>query len=221
MFTEDDFLPISALSQYYYCQRRAALMLIDQVWSDNVHTVEGSIIHERVHRTAKESRQELIKVRNLPLHSFTHGLSGLADCVEFHADKAGIPVKGLIGLWKLIPIEYKHGKVRNELEYEVQLCAQVICLEEMLGCSINVGYIFYSDDHRRKEVQFTEELRNKVSEGAQNIHELTKRGIVPLPEKSKKCQECSLNYDCLPKIKDSSGNYIKKLWTDAEVGEYD
>lgn len=221
MYDEEDLIPISFLSQYFYCPRRAGLLLIEQRWADNVHTVEGSIIHERVHRAGKESRSEVVRLMSLPLHSLKLGLFGMADCVEFHVNSNGFPIKGLKGFWEIIPIEYKHGKVREEGEYEVQLCAHAICLEEMLNCIVQKGYIFYAGDHRRKEVLFTTELRNLVAEGSSKLHEMILTGKIPVITKSKKCKECSMQNECLPKVKLSAGSYIKALWEDAEKGGAD
>lgn len=218
-YHEDDLLPVSALSQYYYCPRRAGLLLVEQRWSDNVHTVEGSIIHERVHQAGKESRAEIIRLRSLPLHSLFLGLSGTADSVELYASPVGSPVKGINGRWEIVPVEFKHGKVREEQEYEVQLCAQAICLEEMLSCTVQRGYIFYANDHRRKEVLFTTELRQLVVEGAKKLHEMIKVGNIPHVSKSRKCQECSMQDECLPKIKLSATRYVEALWADAEKGD--
>lgn len=218
-YTEDDLLPLSALSQYFYCPRRAGLLLIEQRWLDNVHTVEGSIIHERVHQAGKESRSEIIRLRSLPLHSLIHGLSGMADSVELYANCNGFPLKGLNGLWEIVPVEYKHGKVREEEEYEVQLCAQAICIEEMLNCTVQKGYVFYARDHRRKEVLFTTELRQLVAEGAKKLHEMLRVGNIPHAKKSRKCQECSMQDECLPKVKMSAARYLEELWADAEKSD--
>ncbi|KKM12692.1 hypothetical protein SY88_02140 [Clostridiales bacterium PH28_bin88] len=218
-YTEDNLIPISSLSQYYYCPRRAGLLLIEQQWSDNVHTAEGSIIHQHVHQGNRETRPDLVRLRGLPLHSLRLGLFGVADSIELYAAAGGFPVKGMEGLWETVPVEYKHGRVRDELEYEVQLCAQAVCLEEMLGCVVKRGFIYYAKDHRRKEVAFTPELRELVRRGAESLHEMLRTGVTPPVAKSRKCRECSLQEDCLPRAKTSAERYIKELWAAVEKGD--
>lgn len=230
-YTEDNLIPLSYLSQYYYCPRRAALLLIERLWSENIHTTSGALVHQRVDKARQEKRTDLIRITSLPLRSLDLGLYGVADSVEFYAQPEGFKVQGLAGKWEIVPVEYKQGRVRDELEYEVQLSGQAVCLEEMLGISIRRGFIYYAGDRRRHEIMITSELKQLVKQGAVALHEmLVSRSIPPLVVSSK-CRECSLGEDCFPlipargrsakkrKLKTSAVNYIKSIWNDIESGE--
>ena len=149
-YTEDNLIPISYLAQYYYCPRRAGLMLIERLWNDNIHTMSGTIIHQRIHEARQEKRSDLVRITSLPLRSLDLGLFGIADSIEFYANQEGYRIPFLDGRWEAVPVEYKHGRVRDELEYEVQLSGHAICLEEMLGITIRRGFIYYAGDRRRK-----------------------------------------------------------------------
>lgn len=210
-YSEEDLIPISYLSQYYYCQRRAGLLLLEEQWNDNVHTAEGSVLHERVHSGSHESRGEIIVTRGLYLRSIEIGLAGIADSVEFHASDEGFEFPWMKGRWYVYPVEYKHGKRRDEIEYEVQLCAQAICLEEMANCKIQWGYIYYGADRRRKQVILDDELRSKVWEGAESLHKMMKSKITPHAIRSPKCRECSMVDVCLPGKLKSTRNYLDML----------
>jgi CRISPR-associated exonuclease Cas4 len=230
-YTEDNLIPLSYLSQYYYCPRRAALMLIERQWSDNIHTISGTIIHQRVDKARQEKRSDLIRLTSLPLRSLELGLLGVADSVEFYTNHEGYIVQSLEGRWEVVPVEYKHGRVRDELEYEVQLSGQAICLEEMLGVTIHRGFIYYAGDRRRKEVLVTSKLRQLVQQGARALHVMLTAGNIPTIIASSKCRDCSLGNDCFPltssrgrgakrrKVKTSAARYIKSIWNDIESGE--
>jgi len=186
MYNEDELLPISALQHLLFCERRAALILLEQMWEDNIFTTEGSILHERTHATFTETRADIRIVRQLRLRSLVLGLTGIADIVEFHlmkdkSDTTGIVLLSAKGIWRLIPVEYKRGRLRKEEEYEVQLCAQAICLEEMLDTVIPYGYIFYGKTRRRLEITFDKALRGRTEKAAQQLHHMLASGKTPLP----------------------------------------
>ena len=210
-YSEDELIPISYLSQYYYCQRRAGLLLLEEQWNENVHTAEGSVMHERVHTGGHESRGETMVTRGLYLRSLELGLTGVADSVEFHASTEGYVLPWLKGRWTVCPVEYKHGERRNEIEYEVQLCAQAICIEEMTGCKIEYGYIYYGADRRRKQVILGDELRNMVCKGAEGLHSMMKSKVTPHAIKGPKCRECSMADVCLPGKLNNTRNYLAML----------
>ena len=201
MFTEDDLLPISALQHLAFCERQCALIHIEQVWDENRLTAEGRILHERVHGGEPETRQGVHVARGLRLRSLVLGLAGIADVVEFHRDEAGIHVHGLKGMWRPFPVEFKRGKPKRDNCDAVQLCAQAICLEEMLGVSIPEGALFYGLPRRRQTVVFDEVLRAETTSLAARAHTLIAAGQTPEAVVGKHCKNCSLERRCLPKLK--------------------
>ena len=227
MFGEDDLLPIRTLADLVFCERRAALHQIEGVWEENVFTAEGTLIHQRVHgEEALESRGDVRIARGLRLRSLRLGLAGVADVVEFHrcptigqatpqnpnAPAVGVPLPGARGLWIPFPVEYKRGRLRHEEGYEVQLCAQALCLEEMLGAVVPAGAVFYGKPRRRLEIAFSNELRTQTENAAARLHELARLAVTPPPIYGKKCESCSLLSLCMPKRlskRPSVENYIQ------------
>lgn len=204
-------IPLSYLSQYYFCKRRAGLILLEQAWEDNVYTVEGSLQHERVHTKRIEKRGNFVKLYELSVFSELHCLSGKCDCVEAYECEEGAVIPALQQTYQLYPIEYKHGRIRNEIEYQVQLCAQAMCLEEMFGCCIPKGALFYIDAHRRIEVELHQELRKLVTDGASALRKMLEAQKVPSATFERKCLKCSLYEICQPKVKASASSYLKAL----------
>jgi CRISPR-associated exonuclease Cas4 len=205
MFTEDDFLPLSGLQHLLFCERQAALIHLERIWVDNPLTVEGKHLHERADGGESESRGDLRVVRGLTLRSARLGLTGKADVVELRrlapgkeAAGAGTPVPGLPGLWSPFPVEYKRGRPKAHRADEAQLCAQALCLEEMLGVEIPAGALFYGQPRRRMEVAFDDALRQLTEEAAARFHDLVDRGTTPRPVREPKCDQCSLLGVCLP-----------------------
>jgi CRISPR-associated exonuclease Cas4 len=217
-YSEDSLLPLSYLSQLYYCKRRAALLLLERQWEDNIYTAEGSEMHEKVHDSGRQLRSGISRLQSVPLISLNLGLSGKSDCIELISDPSGYKVPGIPGNWLICPVEYKHGKKRNEIEYEVQLCAQGICLEEMWKCKITNGFIYYTNDRKRKNVVFTDDLRQMVIRGSKELQEMLINCSIPLAEKTKKCPKCSLVNLCMPAVKKNAINYINKLYISAQGG---
>jgi len=208
---DDDYIPLSYLSQFYFCKRRAGLLILEQVWIENEYTAEGRADHDAVHRDRIEKRNDFIRIHDYYVYSDALKLTGKCDCIEAKQSHEGYRLPFAEGYYTLFPIEYKHGVIRNEEEYNVQLCAQAMCLEEMLNCSIEKGAIFYTDSHRRIEVIFTNELRDKVSIGAEKLHEILRYQRVPYEVYSAKCKKCSLLEYCLPKVRHSSSDYLRKV----------
>ncbi|HPC94993.1 MAG TPA: CRISPR-associated protein Cas4 [Sedimentisphaerales bacterium] len=200
MYTEDELIPVSALQHWMYCPRQCALIHIEQVWTENVFTAEGRGLHEKVHDAETETRDRVRIVRGLRLHSLVLGLVGQADVVEFVSAEMGTALPGIEGLWRPFPVEYKRGKPKSDASDEIQLCAQAMCLEEMLGLSISEGALFYGRPRRRKKVEFTEALRQETTHAAQQLHELFRQGQTPRVAYSKKCPNCSLVKVCMPSI---------------------
>jgi CRISPR-associated exonuclease Cas4 len=211
LFAEDDFVPLSGLQHLLFCERQAALIHLERIWVDNSLTVEGTHLHERADGGEIESRGDLRIVRGLPLRSARLGLSGKADVVELRrlgpdeeAVGGGASLPGLSGFWRPFPVEYKRGRPKSHRADEVQLCAQALCLEEMLGVAIPAGALFYGQPRRRMEVAFESTLRQITEEAAVRLHALFASGITPKPAREPKCDRCSLLDVCLPEAPASS-----------------
>lgn len=202
MYAPEDCLMISGLQHFRFCRRQWALIHIEAQWAENLRTVEGQILHERAHdESLRESRGDLWIVRGLRVQSLTLGLSGQCDVVEFRRNDArGVPLAGKEGAWLPYPVEYKRGSPKTGGCDELQLCAQAMCLEEMLCCEIPQGALYYGEPHRRTEVDFTPELRQEVTDLLTEMHELYRRGYTPKVKPSKSCNACSLKELCLPKL---------------------
>ena len=188
---DDELIAISALSHYSYCPRRCALVHIEQVWTENRFTAEGRILHERVHEEDRKTRGDVRIDYGVALRSLRLGLIGKADVVEFHRQPDGS--------WLPFPVEHKRGKPKTDDCDKVQLCAQAICLEEMLDAAISEGALFYGQTRHRLDVVFDEALRRETEDTAQRAHDLIDSGITPKPVYEKRCESCSLIAECLPK----------------------
>lgn len=201
-YSEDDLVPLSALQHCVYCRRQCALIHIEQVWTENLFTAEGRIMHNKVDTADRESRGNVRIEYGVPMRSLRLGLIGKADVVEFH--------KMADGAWAPFPVEYKRGKPKMDDCDKVQLCAQAICLEEMLNVEIPKGALFYGRTRRREEVVFDDRLRLETEDAAKTVHELIESGITPRAEYSKKCKKCSLCDICMPKVNRKASNYLIK-----------
>jgi CRISPR-associated exonuclease Cas4 len=210
-YNEDDLIQLSSLQHMVFCPRQFALIHIEQVWAENRQTAEGRIMHEKVHEENRESRGKLRVEYGVPLRSLRLGLIGKADIVEFHR----LPD----GLWQPFPVEYKRGKPKADDCDKVQLCAQALCLEEMLNVKITQGALFYGKTRRRLDVSFDEKLRQKTEKTAVSVRLLIESRITPAPVYTKKCESCSLVAECLPKTmgkKRSVKNYLKRILDEPE-----
>jgi CRISPR-associated exonuclease Cas4 len=215
----EEAVPLSYLSQYGYCPRRAGLLLLDQAWAESADTAEGEVEHARVHTQRIEKRGDFLKLYEYPVFSRRLGLKGLCDCIEARKSESGASLPNLNGCWKLYPIEYKHGAVRNEREYELQLCGQAICLEEQFHLSIPEGSLFYLNAHRRLPVPLNRALRRETEDTAAALIRMLKSGKVPEPEPSAKCRKCSLQGICMPKAPRSASAYCSGLAEELAEGE--
>ncbi len=176
---------ISALEHYSYCPRQCALIHVEQTFDENLYTLRGQAVHNRVDEV-KTDYQEGIRIeRALPLWSQHLGLIGKADVVEFHDE---IPY----------PVEYKHGPRRKKEHDDLQLCAQAMCLEEMTGQAVPKGAIFHHSSRRRREVVFSQELRRLVTDTVQAVRDLLASKTTPPPVNDKRCTHCSLLESCMP-----------------------
>ena len=200
-YKEDDFLQLSGLQHFAYCRRQWALIHIEQQWSENLRTTEGRILHEKAHDTSqREKRGDLIITRDMRVHSAKLGISGSCDVVEFHKSSEGIEISGAEGIWQPYPVEYKRGVPKISDADRLQLCAQAICLEEMLCCDIPEAAIFYGEVRRREVVTLDGELRDCVCQMLAEMHELYRKGHTPKVKPSKGCNACSLRELCVPKL---------------------
>src|SRR3989304_7421578 len=202
MYTEDELIQLSALQHLVFCERQCALIHIEQLWNENLFTAEGRIMHDKVDTQNRESRGNVRIEYGVPIRSLRLGLIGKADVVEFHRmdDGTGMP----------FPVEYKRGKPKMDDCDKVQLCAQAICLEEMLNVEIKKGALYYGRTRRREDVVFDEKLWRGTGEGAGKKQDLIESGTTPKPEYSKKCKKCSLYELCMPRVSRKVGNYLMK-----------
>ena len=200
-FNEEDWLQLSGLQHFAFCRRQWALIHIENQWAENFRTMDGRLMHEHVHdQEFRESRGDRLIVRGLAVHSAELGISGQCDAVEFCRDPAGVPLQGREGLWLPYPVEYKRGKPKEYSADELQLCAQAMCLEEMLCCAVQKGALYYGEPRRRTVVQFTPELRKQVQDSLTEMHELFQKHYTPKVKPAKACNACSLKELCLPKL---------------------
>ena len=201
IYTEEDFLQLSGLQHFAFCRRQWALIHVEQQWRENLRTVEGDLFHRRAHdEQSRERRGDILILRGLPVASPTLGISGKCDVVEFRTDISGVPLRGEDGLWVPFPIEYKRGTPKSHRADELQLCAQAMCLEEMLCCAVPEGALFYGETRRRTLVPFSAELREEVQTMLEEMHQLYRRGHTPKVRRSKSCNACSLQELCLPAL---------------------
>ena len=201
IYPEENLLQLSGLQHFAFCRRQWALFHIEQQWQENLRTVEGKLLHRRAHDDQqRERRGNILILRGLHVASRTLGISGKCDVVEFHADPAGVPLQGEEGLWRPYPVEYKRGSPKAHDADLLQLCAQAMCMEEMLCCTVPEGSLFYGETRRRTDVFFSDELRNQVTTLLAEMQQLFRRGHTPKVRPSKSCNACSLKELCLPAL---------------------
>ncbi|MEI5993512.1 CRISPR-associated protein Cas4 [Candidatus Enterococcus mansonii] len=201
MYDEQDYLMISGIQHFLFCRRQWALIHIEQQWQENVLTLEGQYLHEKADQpTIREKRKDRLIVRALPIHSPTLGITGICDVVEFVQDLNGVPLHGESGTFSPIPVEYKHGKPKQELSDIMQLTAQAVCLEEMLVCEVPKGYLYYHETKRREAVDITLALRDELKKNVAEMHQYWARRYTPKVKTGNFCKKCSLQNICLPKL---------------------
>ncbi len=209
MFKEDEFIQINILQHYVFCPRQCALIAVEDVWTDNVYTTRGNILHEKVDTDTYETRGALKTVRGLRIQSFRHGLTGRADVVEFRKPK------NKSEQYEIVPVEFKAGKEKHDISDKVQLCAQALCLEEMLDTAINKGAFFYGKIRRRVLVDIDDELRNQTKDIIAQVHDIVSKQHVPTARYMDKCRRCSFLDVCQPKAMNERklNNYLKGLYS--------
>ena len=196
---ERGILMLSGLQHFAYCRRQWALIHVEQQWQENLHTAEGQVFHRRAHDEEQtEVRGDTIIVRGMRVQSERLGISGICDVVEFTRSPDGIALAGREGRYQVHPVEYKKGAPKEHQADELQLCAQAMCLEEMLLCRIDEGSLFYGEPRRRTRVTFSPELRAQAEQMLGEMHQLDERGHTPRVKRHKGCSACSLKEICLP-----------------------
>ena len=220
-YPEEKYLMLSGIQHFSFCRRQWALIHIEQQWSENVRTVSGNIMHEKVHdRNAREKRGDTVIIRALAVSSPRLGISGECDAVEFHKSTKGIPVFGMEGNYTVIPTEYKVGKPKTDDCDMLQLTAQALCLEDMLCCEIPFGYLYYGQTRHRVKVVFDSGLRQKTEKIISEMHQLYQSQHTPIVKRQRSCNACSLKHICLPqlpKLPEASAYIDKVLHTEEET----
>lgn len=202
MYAESDYIMLSALQHFMFCPRQCALIHIEQQWAENMYTAEGRVLHQKVDNGKDERMGDVRIVRSLPVSSGKLGLTGLADVVEFHDNGT------------VFPVEYKRGRPKKDSWDSVQLCAQALCLEDMLDVAIPEGALFYGKKKRRKNVLFDADLRQLTFGVIDNTRRLIQEGKTPRARYEKKCDACSLAGLCMPKTCGRPGRidgYLKRM----------
>ena len=211
MYAEAELIPISALQHFVVCPRQCALIHLEGVWIEDARTAKGRVEHERVDRGGAETRGPLRRAYGVPLRSLRLGLTGKADVVEFLAAPDGGPERPF-------PIEHKRGRPKIGDEDRVQLCAQALCLEEMLGVAVPVGALFYGRTRRRAEVAFDEALRRRTEAVAAEVRALFAASATPPPPAVAPCKSCSLLIACRPDAFPSRRRSVAR-WITARLAE--
>ena len=198
---EDSEILISWLSEYAYCKRRFYLKVVEDNERINQFIAEGIINHKSVDKPTIEKRRNIVKVTRLNVYNNNYHIHGICDNVEFIKDPNGVYVNYLNGVYTPIPIEYKHGKKRDEYEYQVQLMGQALCLEYMYNVKIDYGYIFYVSSKHRDKVEFTDELRSNTLDIINELKKFLEYPKLPEAKYQKRCNNCSIYEICSPRNK--------------------
>jgi len=198
---EDEYLMLSGIQHFQFCKRQWAFIHIEQQWEENVRTVEGQHLHRNADQPfAREKRGDRLIVRAMPVKSDSLKITGICDVVEFIRDERGVEINRAEGKYRAYPVEYKRGKPKRNDEDVLQLAAQAICLEEMLLCDIDLGYLFYNEIKHRVEVRLTAELKDKVKAIVAEMQDYYKRRHTPKVKTGPFCRSCSLQNICLPEL---------------------
>ncbi|MFD3448245.1 CRISPR-associated protein Cas4 [Microbacteriaceae bacterium 4G12] len=211
-YNEEDYLLLSGIQHFIFCRRQWALIHIEQQWEENVRTVEGQHLHKRADQPMiREKRGNKLVIRALPIQSKELGITGVCDVVEFIKAPNGVTLVNETGLYIPIPVEYKRGKPKKDESDVLQLVAQAMCLEEMLVCEVEVGYIFYNEIKHRVEVPITDYYRDQVKKYFKEMHQYFQNNYTPKVKTGPHCRNCSLENICLPDImkKRSVSSYIE------------
>lgn len=201
---ESEYLMLSGIQHFQFCQRQWALIHIEQQWEENVKTIEGQYIHKKADKPfIREKRGNKLIVRAMPICSHDLKTTGICDVVEFIQNENGVELQGELGKYIPFPVEYKRGKPKKGKEDILQLVAQAVCLEEMLLCEVNKAYLFYDEIKQRVEIEITDNLRDEVRKMFQLMHNYYKRQYTPKVKIGKFCNNCSLQNICMPELNES------------------
>jgi CRISPR-associated exonuclease Cas4 len=212
VYNEDDYLLLSGIQHFIFCKRQWALIHVEQQWAENVRTVEGDHLHIRADQPMiREKRGNKLVVRALPVHSNELGITGICDVVEFIQDSFGVPLMNEKELYLPFPVEYKRGKPKTDESDILQLTAQAMCLEAMLVCEVQKGYLYYNEIKHRVEVPITTHYREQVKTYFEEMHQYFQKNYTPKVKAGPHCLNCSLINICLPEImkKKSVSSYIE------------
>lgn len=210
---DDEYLLLSGISHFKFCRRRWALIHIERQWAENALTADGRIMHETVHdERFVEKRGSLLLSRAMPVKSERLKISGVCDMVELIESPDGVSISGRTGKYLIYPVEYKRGRPDSSSADEWQLCAQVLCLEEMFMTDIPEGAVYYGQTRRRIKVAVTDELRAQVCAAIEEMRELMRRGHTPRVREKKTCAFCSMREVCSPSLlsRGSAKEYIRE-----------
>lgn len=200
-YNDDDLLSVSGIQHFVYCRRQWGLIHIEQQWAENLLTVDGKIMHERVHdSTLVQSRKGVLTSCGMSVVSYELGLYGVCDAVEFIPSSDGAKLHGREGRYAVVPVEYKHGEPKETDADILQVAAQAACLEDMLCTKIRELDIFYGQTKRRQRLEFSEEIRSRLKEITEEMHALYRQRHTPRVKQNKNCRACSLKDLCLPKL---------------------
>lgn len=211
-------LLISGIQHYLFCPRQWGLIHIEQQWAENSMTAEGEVLHSRVHDSDSSfKRGELLSLTSLRVVSEALGIEGVCDAVEFRSAPDGVELFGRPGKWTILPVEYKRGEAKSNDSDIMQVAAQAVCLEEMFGCRIEKGAVYYGKTHSRAYFEIDEGLRNKLINTVEEMHKYYDRRCTPKAHRTKKCCNCSLLDICLPEIFGEQ-NVMDYVWSHIKDG---
>lgn len=203
MYDSSEYLMISGIQHFVFCPRQWALIHVEGKWEENRLTMEGEIQHGRAHdESIREKRNDVLIVRGMRVSSPTLGIAGQCDVIEFRktSDDDGAILHGHRGRWIPCPVEYKHGKDKEDDSDIMQLCLEAMCLSEMLATRVDRGRIFYHEIRRSREIDITDELRERAAAMLSEMHDYFDRGHTPRVKPSRKCRSCSLKGECMPAL---------------------
>lgn len=211
---ETEYLQLAGIQHFIYCRRQWGLIHLEQQWSENYFTADGKVKHDKVDCgpiDEKIGRKRVLR----SLHIVSHQLriQGKCDVVELIENPEGDYFSKYDANYHVQPVEYKRGKEKEDESDIMQLAAQSICLEEMMGVKITQGYVYYFETRHRLLVPITEEVKMRVKEIVLEMNRYYQQAYVPRVRKTSKCKACSLHDICMPEIgvSRSAIDYIREV----------